>query len=123
MTKVNGNGFHKRDLAYAISLIRQVCEVAGHNNIIEDTRLSFEEIGLLEAIQKHDDDAIYNWFAAAISYQGISDRVAAGYIEAHGCIDAADIRAALDRPHRRQAERHRGEANALQEAGPTLSRI
>jgi hypothetical protein len=58
--------FRKHDLAHATSLIREVLEVAGQTNIIEDTRQSFEEIGLLDAIQKHDDDAIYNWLAEAI---------------------------------------------------------
>ena len=55
--------FRKRDLAYATSLIREVCEAAGQNNIIQETRQSFEEIGLLEAIQRHNDDALYNWLA------------------------------------------------------------
>jgi len=99
LAKAKGKLFKKPGLRYATSLIRQVCEVAGQNNIIEETRQSFEEIGLLDAIQRHDSDALYNWLAEAISYQGISDRVAAGYIEAHGGIDAADIRAALDKPH------------------------
>jgi hypothetical protein len=80
-------------------MIRRVCELCGERNLIKNIRQSFQEIGLLDAIQRHDSDALYNWFAEAISYQGISDRVAAGYIEAHGCIDAADIRAALDKPH------------------------
>lgn len=93
------NNFRKRDLAYATSLIHAVLEDAGQNNIIEETRQSFEEVGLLDAIQRHDDDALYNWLAEAISYQGISDSVAAGYIREHGSIEAADIRAALDRPH------------------------
>ena len=93
------NIFRKRDLAYATSLIREVLEVAGQNNIIEETRQSFEEIGLLEAIQRHNDDALYNWLAEAISYQGISDSVAAGYIREHGSIGAADVRAALESPY------------------------
>lgn len=93
------NNFRKRDLAYATSLIHAVLEEAGQNNIIEETRQSFEEIGLLEAIQRHDDEALYNWLAEAISYQGISDSVAAGYIREHGSIQAADIRTALERPH------------------------
>ena len=60
-------------------------------------RSSFVEYGLTDAIQRHDDDAIYDWLVEAISFQGISDGIAAGYIEQHGSAEAADIRASLNK--------------------------
>jgi len=89
------NGFRKRDLAYATSLIREVCLIAGPINLIDEITASFEEYGIVEAIQKHDDDIVFNWLAETISYQGISDQIATRFIEEHGRIDAADIRHGL----------------------------
>lgn len=54
-------------------------------------------MGLLQAIRQHDSDAIYNWMVEAISYQGISDQVAATYIEQHGSVLAWEIERGLSR--------------------------
>jgi hypothetical protein len=82
-------------LDYATNLIRRVCHLSGQFDLIEDVRSSFAEIGLLDAIRLHDDDALFGWLAEAISYQGISDSVAAGYLEQHGTVEASDIRRGL----------------------------
>jgi hypothetical protein len=88
----------RNGLAFATTLIHRVCEIAGEENLIEDVRASFQERGLVEAIHRHDNDAIFQWLADAISYQGVSDRVARTYIEAHGAIRAEDIRIGLSQP-------------------------
>ena len=82
-------------LSYATALIRQICSLAGEPTLIEDSRAEFAYIGLLEAIQRHDDGAIFDWLIEAVSYQGVSDAVAATYMEEHGCVSAADIRRAI----------------------------
>ncbi len=81
----------KRHLSYVTNLIRQICDVAGQRDLIEATRASFQQIGLSDAIQRHDNNALFDWLAEAISYQGIADSVAAGYIEQHGTVSAADV--------------------------------
>jgi hypothetical protein len=43
------------------------------------------------AVQQHDTPAIFDWLMEALSYQGVSDRVAYGYMEQHGWIRWADI--------------------------------
>ena len=88
----------RNGLAFATTLIHRVCEIAGEENLIEDVRASFQERGLVEAIHRHDNDAIFQWLADAISYQGVSDRVARTYIEEHGAIRAEDIRIGLTQP-------------------------
>ena len=85
-------------MAHATSLIRDVCQIAGPVNLIDEIRVSFEEYGILEAIQKRDDDVIFNWLAETISYQGISDQIAMRFIEEHGRVDAADIKQAMQAP-------------------------
>jgi hypothetical protein len=70
--------------------------LAGQCDLIEDVRASFAEADLIEAVQQHDNDALFAWLAEAISFQGISDTIAAGYIEQHGIIEAADVRRGLN---------------------------
>jgi hypothetical protein len=74
------------DLEYAIGLVSEVCTLSGEPDLIEDIRRSFRKQGLLRAIREHNSDAIYDWMVEAISYQGISDHVAASYIEQHGSV-------------------------------------
>ena len=78
-------------MVYATSLIKTICALAGEPTLIEDSRAEFAYIGLLDAIQRHHDGAIFNWLIEAVSYQGVSDAVAASYIDEHGCISAIDI--------------------------------
>ena len=70
--------------------------VSGQFDLIEDVRASFAEAGLTDAVQQHDNDALFAWLAEAISFQGISDSVAAGYIEQHGIVEAMDVRHGLN---------------------------
>jgi hypothetical protein len=50
------------------------------------------------AIKDHDTPALFGWLVEMLSYQGISDSVAAGYIEQHGNVRWADIAEELSRP-------------------------
>ena len=70
--------------------------LSGQFDLIADVRASFAEAGLIDAVERHDDDALFAWLAEAISYQGISDTVAAGYIEQHGIVEAMDVRHGLN---------------------------
>jgi hypothetical protein len=51
--------------------------------------------GLSQAVKEHDTAAIFDWLMEALSYQGISDTIAADYIDKHGTVAWADIAAAL----------------------------
>ena len=88
----------KASLDYATNLIRKICVLSGQFDLIEDVRASFAEAGLADAVQRHDSDALFAWLAEAISFQGISDSVAAGYIEQHGIVEAIDVRLGLKSP-------------------------
>ena len=91
------NGFRKRDLEYATSLIRRVCEIAGPVHLVDEIREELVAYGVIDAVQDHNDDVLFGWLAECISYQGISDSIASRYIEEHGSVDAVDIRRGLDR--------------------------
>lgn len=52
---------------------------------------SFELKASRQPSRRHDTGTLYDWLAAAFSYQGISDRVATGYMAQHGRARWADI--------------------------------
>ena len=74
------------NLKQATALVRTVCEVAGARDLIEDTRNSLRKVGVVRAVQAHDDAVLFEWLAEATSYQGVSDRAAASFMERHGTV-------------------------------------
>src|SRR5580698_10636409 len=82
-------------LEYATNIIRRICALAGDHDLIENVRRSFRQQGLLGAIRYHEDDAIFAWLAETINFQGVSDAVAATYLDEHTRIKAWDIRIGL----------------------------
>jgi len=83
------------DLAYAINLVTVICALAGPPNYLHDLRASARKNGLIRAVQNHATPKIFEWFVSAASFQGISDSVAAGFMERHGKARWNDVEAAL----------------------------
>jgi hypothetical protein len=71
-------------LDHAVRLIRQVCQLSRSVNLIAETRTSLRAEGVTSAIRHHDSAALFDWLITMLSYRGISDRVAADYLERHG---------------------------------------
>jgi hypothetical protein len=95
IAKVPTEAFPADGLAHATKLIKKVCELAGEPTLIEDSRAEFMHLGLLDAIQQHRDTDIFAWMHRALSFHGVSDFVAATYMERHGSVSAADVRRGL----------------------------
>ena len=81
-----------------------VCCLAGSASLIDDTRAELRADGIATAVRRHDTAALFDWLVAALSYQGISDKVAAEYLERHGSATWADIDAKLAGRHLPQAQ-------------------
>jgi hypothetical protein len=75
----------------ATSIIRTVCEVAGDKDLIKRAAAALAKAGVTRAIKRHDDHVIFGWLVEAVSYQGVSDAAAAGYMHRHGAASAAVI--------------------------------
>ena len=84
-------------LDHAVRVVRGVCCLAGSASLIDDLRAELRAEGVLAAIRRHDTAVLFDWLIAGLSYQGISDRVASGYMEAHGRARWHDIDAKLGR--------------------------
>src|SRR5450830_945135 len=51
--------------------------------------------GLVAAVENHDTAAIFDWLMWELSFQGISDAVAEGYLDRHDNVTWADIEGSL----------------------------
>jgi hypothetical protein len=78
-------------MKYARSVVRQVCAIAGQPEWVDDLRDAAERHGLVAAVANHDTGVIFDWLMSELSFQGISDAIAAGYIDRHGNVTWAEI--------------------------------
>ena len=82
-------------LKHAVRVVHGVCCLAGSANLIDDIRADLQAEGVPTAIRRHDTAKLFDWLMAALSYQGISDRVAYNYMERHGRPRWRDIKTKL----------------------------
>ena len=82
-------------MRHARSIVRRVCDIAGQVTCIDDLRYDAIETGLVAAVEDHDTAAIFDWLMRMLSFQGISDAVADGYMDRHGNVTWAEIEASL----------------------------
>ena len=80
-------------------MVHRVCRLAGSASLIDDVRAALQAEGMATAVRRHDTAALFDWLVAALSYQGISNLVAAGYMELHGTGNVA-------RNHQKSSRRH-----------------
>ena len=82
------------NLAYAVQMVHATCCLAGSASYLDDIRA---DRGISRAVRDHDTPALFDWLIEALSFQGISDSVASGYIARHGSVRWSEIAAALSR--------------------------
>ena len=82
-------------LDYAVGIVRHVCHVAGPLAFVDDLRTRRD---IVRAIARHDTPALFSWLMGELSFQGIADRVAEGYIARHGNVTWDDVATSLQRP-------------------------
>jgi hypothetical protein len=76
---------------HAVRVVHSVCCLAGAASLIDDIRAELRAEGVPAAIRRHDTATLFDWLVAALSYQGISNQVAAEYMERHGSATWTDI--------------------------------
>jgi hypothetical protein len=79
----------------SVRLVRRICQIAGARSLIDDSRVGLAGHGVIAAVQRHDTPVIFDWLIDALSYQGVSDSIAYGYMEQHGRVRWHDIDGAL----------------------------
>ena len=82
-------------LTHAVRITQNVCQLAGPFDLLDFVRQELRRHGILAAVRHHDTPAIYDWLMSVMSFQGIANRVAEGYLDRHGNVTWADIDASL----------------------------
>ena len=85
------------NLAYAVQMVHATCCLAGSASYLADIREDLRDHGIIRAVRDHDTPALFDWLIKTLSFQGISDTVAAGYIAEHGVVRWSEIAEALSR--------------------------
>jgi hypothetical protein len=78
------NRLELAELEYPVALVRTVCGLAGNPAYLGDLRRNLRTRGILKAIEDHDTPKLFEWLVEAMSYQGISNTIAADYMKRHG---------------------------------------
>src|SRR5436853_7892467 len=69
---------------YATKLVHTVCCLAGPASLLDEIRANLDHHGVIEAVRDHDTPKLFDWLLRALSFQGVSDAVASGYMARHG---------------------------------------
>ena len=88
-----------RDAAinHAVRLIHAICGLAGSPTLIDEIRAELRADKVRAAIRNRDTGPVFDWLMSALSYQGISDQVAYGYMKRHGRVTWRQIKQGLDK--------------------------
>jgi hypothetical protein len=78
-------------------LVHAVCGLAGSTPYVDDIRADLRERGVIRALRDHNTPVLYDWLIEILSFQGISDAAASGYMARHGTVRWFDIDGALSR--------------------------
>ena len=78
-----------------VSRITAVCDAAAPCSLLSDLRERLERQGVPAAVAAHDTPALFDWLMPTLSYQGVSDAVAWGYMDRYGSVSHAEVAAAL----------------------------
>jgi len=93
----NKTAYANANLTYAIDVVYAICCLAGSASYLDDIRADLRDRGVVRAVRDHNTPALFDWLIEVLSFQGISDSVASGYIARHGSVRCADISEALSR--------------------------
>ncbi|MDX7950315.1 hypothetical protein P7D22_03860 [Lichenihabitans sp. Uapishka_5] len=72
-----------------------VCRVTAPGGLLPELQRFFAASGLAAGIIRRDTPAIFDWFARVLNFQGVSNGIAAAYLDQHGTISSGDVAAAL----------------------------
>jgi hypothetical protein len=80
----------------AVSIIRRTFLRAASSSFLDDLKADHRRAGIGAAIRARDTSRLFRSIVATLSYQGISDRVAAAYMDQHGQIGWGDVEAIVN---------------------------
>src|SRR6266404_4643652 len=79
----------------AVALVTEVCRTVGRLNWMGEHRRRLRSSGVSHAVRDRDPRVLFDWLMGGLSYQGVSDAAAEGYIAAHGNVTYAAVEEGL----------------------------
>jgi hypothetical protein len=83
--------------ARATRFVEAICCITGSSSFVDDIRADRSPKGLHQAVIRRDTPGIFDWMVESVSFQGISNQVAANYLLQHGNVNWLEIEQALAR--------------------------
>ena len=84
------------ELDQATRLVRRICRIAGEPRLIDKSSRDLARRGVRSAIRRRDTPVLFDWLLDVVSYQGIGNHVAHGYMERHGRVRWTEIAALIE---------------------------
>ena len=84
------------ELDHATRLAHRICRIGGEPRLIDQLSRDLARCGVRAAIRRRDTPVLFDWLLETISYQGIGNHVAHGYMERHGRVRWHEIAALLE---------------------------
>ncbi|UGY28877.1 hypothetical protein HU675_0020055 [Bradyrhizobium septentrionale] len=82
-------------IAFATTLIEAIARETARSSRTGQAAVASPSSELREAIRSKDTPALFDWMIETFNFQGISDEVAASYLEAHGGVTWQQIKAEI----------------------------
>lgn len=73
-----------RNFDYAVNIVETVTWLAGKADYVDELRATISDLNLFGRSRADRTAKLFDWLAAAMSFQGLSDQVARSYMAAHG---------------------------------------
>ena len=74
-----GDATNAKYFDYAVTIVETVTWLAGRANYLDDVREAIRDLDLFRCSKAIRAAKLFDWLAAAMSYQGISDEVSRSY--------------------------------------------
>src|SRR5260221_2807450 len=85
------------ELVDGVAMVPEVCRACERPSWIREHRQRLRNGGVYDAGRRRNQRALFDWLMGGLSYQGVSDSAAQGYIAVHGNVTYASVARALRR--------------------------
>jgi hypothetical protein len=83
-------------LDYATRFVTRICRIAGDHRMLDHIRRDLARCGVRAAVRGRNTPTLFEWLLDTVSYQGIGNHVAEGYMDRHGRLGWDEIAALIE---------------------------
>ena len=79
-----------------VKIVFSICNSGDNKNFLKTLNRNMHSEGLVEAVQNHNNQVLFDWLMGCFSYQGISDAIADSFINKHGNATYSGVEQSLE---------------------------